>query len=645
MQAIGSLRIAWVGLACFVALGAAAAAADDSATPERLLAADSALYWRFDGWEPHRAALDKTAFAELMRGDLGKFLDYLEQLAIKELASQAMRDSLLAGKRPDELLKLQAAVKQLPLLWQTICRHGVAVGVEITGKIPSATVTIVLPHGKPLYAITYVLARQTSDPSPVERTIKDRLVVVWEPRPEPVPESPVTIKDLAKAAAKPPEEHTRTLAWAEGDDLVVAISNESAERIVGRVLDRRERNLLGSPIFKRAVGFKDYETLSHGFVDLQRVLAEVAKLPDWADVPKFARGIGMGNVRQLFWHTGVEGRHQRYTVEVVVPGEREGVLRLFAGSSDFLAGGLPPLPPDLNQLHVFNLNLTGFYDGFRKTAIGTAQLLGEDTAKVAREFDDAQREAMKQLGIDIQRDLLDSLGTTTVVYSTPSEGPLFLGTGVAMQVVHEDRLRKALDDFGKATVNENGGQLRIKHRDYHGSDIVAILFGAGDKNEIGINPFTPCYAIHKGWLVFALNPQTVEGYIMRTEGSADTRTYQTWKPSPLYIEVLEKMRKRSPAVKILSVGESDPRPAVKFALSFAPLLGGFLANMQAGKFDNSMIPNTQSVVEPLYPSVSILVDDGESLRLDGYKSAPFPLDSSFFVIFAVGSQLITPFLF
>jgi len=641
MRSIGSLRCAWAGLACFMALAATVAVAADTPAPERLLAADSALYWRFDGWEPHQAALDKTAFAELLRGDLGKLLDYVEQLAVKKLADDALRDSLLAGKRPEELLKLRAAAGRLPLLWPAIRKQGVVVGVEITGKFPTASVTIVLPRGKPLFAIARLLASQFSDP-PVEQKIKDRIVFVSEPKPEPVPDSSPDKKD--PPTAKPPEPPTRVLAWAEDDDLVIAISTESAEQMVGRVIDRRERNLLGSPIYKRAIGFNDYETLSHGFVDIQRVLAEVAKTPDWAEVPKFVAGIGLGNVRQLFWHTGVEGRHQRYTVEAIVPGERAGMLLLFSGSSDFRAADLPPLPPDLNQLHVFNLNLAGFYDGFRKTALGTAQLLGEDTAKEARALDDAQREATKQLGIDIQRDMLDSLGTTMVVYSAPSEGPLFIGTGVAIQVVHEERLRNTLDDYAKATVGENGGLLRIKHRDYHGADIVTIAFNAGDKTgEVDINPFTPCYTIHKGWLVMALNPQTVEGYVMRTQRKPEARTYATWKPSPLYAEVLENVKKRSPTVKVLSIGESDPRPAIKFALSFAPLIGSYLANTNSGKFDNSMIPNTQSVVEPLYPSVSILVDDGESLRLDGYKSAPFPLDSSFFIAFFVGTEFVTPF--
>ena len=148
---------------------------------ERLLAADSIVYWRFDGWTPHRAAMDRTAFGEMMRGDFGKFLDYTQQLVAKSFAEDTFGQSLLAGKRPDELAKTQAAARQIPLLWPAICNHGVALGIEKSGSA-----TIILPRGKPLYAVAQLFGSQLSDPV-VETRIKDRMVLVSEPKQEPAP--------------------------------------------------------------------------------------------------------------------------------------------------------------------------------------------------------------------------------------------------------------------------------------------------------------------------------------------------------------------------------------------------------------------------------------------------------------------------
>ena len=299
---------------------------------------------------------------------------------------------------------------------------------------------------------------------------------------------------------------------------MIVVAAEPAERIVGRVLEHRGRNLLDSPIYKRLAGFKDYETLSQGFVDPQAFLALMAKANDFDDLPKFVAGIGLGSVRQLFWHTGVEGRNQRYTVELLAPGKRHGVLKMFSGGGELFDGCWPGfLPPDANQVHAFKINLNGFYDEFRNTALATAQLMGGDNAaKAAHALDDAQRKPPS-----------NSASTSSAICSTrsvrrwwcsapPSEGPIFLGTGVAIQATRPEKLRKVLAQIGKAAVAEAGGSLKINHRDFHGTDLATILYGTGNADNASLaTPFTPSYAIHNGWLVLALNPQTVEGCILR----------------------------------------------------------------------------------------------------------------------------------
>ncbi len=614
MRRIGSRRIVFA-LALSLLLGAAARAAD-SAAPERLLAADSVLYWRFDGWDPHQAAYDKTAFAEVMRGDLGRFVDYLRQLFMQELGGGKVRDSLLAGKSPEELLKLQTAAKQLPAMWEMFRKNGIVVGVEVeAGPPPTGRATVVFPRAKSLFPVLQILAGLT-DGDVKEQKVKDRPALVAENKGEKV----------------------IGVAWAEGEDLVICFGTGTPDQIVERVVSRGEHNLIGNPILKRLAEFKEYETLSHGFVDIERIIGFVAKQPDGDKVQKIVAALGLGNVRQLTWYDGYEGRHQRSTFEILMPGERKGLLRMLAGRADFSVADLLPLPPDATSVHASNLSLGGFYEGFREAMLNVAPILGEDAAKQVREFDDAQREVSKQLGIDIQKDLLDSLGTTMVGYSAPSEGPISLGAGLAIQVVKPDKLGPALDNLGRALLSQAGGKAQIKRHTYHGVELRTLVSSrGGDFTEIAptFGPFTPTYAIHKGWLVMALNPQTVEGYIMRTEGK-----YEMWKPSPLFTEVLEHAKQRSPQARLVAISESDPRPTMRFLLSLAPLFGGIAANQAPEKFDNSMIPNTQAVVAPLYPNVSIMTDDGQSLRVDCYKSAPFPLDGGlvtlYFGIAAIG---------
>ena len=484
----------------------------------------------------------------------------------------------------------------MPVLWETFRKHGILVGVEVDSDPIAGRLIVILPQGKHLYPIARLLGEQF-DFGTKELQIQGLSVLV----------GPGDAMGSAGVAT-----------WVDGDDLVICFAKETPEQMVKRGIERREHNLTHSKLFQRLTAFKDYETLSQGFVDIPRIIDAASKSPDGAMVRKVVDGLGLGNVHEFTWHTGFGGRHQRSTFQIYISGERKGLLRVLAGDANFRPEQLPPLPPDTTSLHVVHLNLTGFYEGIREAIAGVSNALGEDAAAQVRTFDDELHEATKNLGIDLQKDLLDTLGTTMVVYSAPSEGLLGIGTGVAIQVKDVDMLRRTLDEIGKAIASQGDGSVRIVQREYHGVALYVLLTGS-DSNV----PFTPTYTIHRGWLVAALNPQTVEGYIMRTEGK-----YDVWKPSPLFAEVLSDVKRRSPQAKIVGMGESDPRPMLKFVLSFAPLIGSYLGNSSPEKFDNTKIPNTQAILAPLYPNVSIMVDDGESLRWDSYKSAPFPLDGN-----------------
>src|SRR5260370_18782582 len=74
---------------------------------ESLLPADSMFYFRYDGYEPHRKAYDKTALARAMKDDLGEFLEVVG-LAATELVSSGLKE-----KNPQALQKLAGNWKKV----------------------------------------------------------------------------------------------------------------------------------------------------------------------------------------------------------------------------------------------------------------------------------------------------------------------------------------------------------------------------------------------------------------------------------------------------------------------------------------------------------------------------------------------------
>src|ERR1700745_373377 len=80
--------LAWAFL--FMVGPSSVLAAEQTASPtrvEQLLPADACLYLRYDGYEPHRKAYDRTALGQAMKGDLGEFLEYLTVVLTDALAS------------------------------------------------------------------------------------------------------------------------------------------------------------------------------------------------------------------------------------------------------------------------------------------------------------------------------------------------------------------------------------------------------------------------------------------------------------------------------------------------------------------------------------------------------------------------------
>src|SRR5690606_38797739 len=147
-----------------------------------------------------------------------------------------------------------------------------------------------------------------------------------------------------------------------------------------------------------------------------------------------------------------------------------------------------------------------------------------------------------------------------------------------------------------------GANVSITENEYREVSLNVVDFGVSQL------PFSPSYTIHNGWLVAALYPQPVNGYVLQANAGASA----TWKPSVLLTQVMEIERKLHSAedVQIVGISESDPRPTIREILSVAPLFAS-MYNRFGGltgspRFDTTMLPNSQAVCERVKPGVTVL---------------------------------------
>jgi hypothetical protein len=149
-------------------------------------------------------------------------------------------------------------------------------------------------------------------------------------------------------------------------------------------------------------------------------------------------------------------------------------------------------------------------------------------------------------------------------------------------------------------------------------DFHSLYLTAQPDAEGGL-PFLPSYVMHDGWLVAGLYPQRVMGHILRVK-----EDYPVWKPSPVLVETLARLEQQHATAKVLAVMESDPRGSLKSYLGLAPALGGALHMGGPKYFDPAMLPNAHNVCRPLFPNVTVILDDGESIRAECFISFPAP---------------------
>lgn len=598
-------------LLLLAALAPKAATAAD-VRPERLLAKDSVAFLRFDGVQAHREGYDRTVFAKVVDEEFQPLLDAVAKMIYDAIGPQVLSERLLKGVRPAELIKLQKAAKQLPRFVELLKDHGFAIGVEVLSPTrPKFQITIVFPQGDARANASTVLgvfrlAAHLGQSKVQEVKLGTRTIL--------------QISDPSKVVMS---------CWKEGPNAVITIGTESPKQVVALAEGKRE-NITKNAMFRKVAGFKKYETWMRGFVDVGNVVAIVKKeIPPAA---KILAALGVDKLGEISFHAGFQGRLQRSTVFVSLPKKREGLLRLLSSTGTFSPEKLPPLPPDTAMVAAGGFDLRALYDeglrSVRMIALAVNPGAAEQIGRTLRTFE-------RSLGEKIRRDVIGSLGSNYVVYASPTEGPLSLGTTVAVEVKDPKKLQQALQDVVRQASATFGVDISLRKRQYRGATLNVLQFG----QRI---PLAPTFAIYKGWLVISVYPQPVMGYVFRSQNGR-----RRWKPPALLqralVETLEAGGGKSRRLAGISV--SDPRPTIRQLLSLAPLFASFLSAIPGStvpRFDLSLVPNSQAATEPLGESVTVSVDEGNGLRLESYASFPLPFQITGLDVYAYA--VLIPYL-
>ncbi len=553
-------------------------------TPEQLLPAATQVYLRWDGVEAHRAAYDKSALGQMMQGDTGAFVNELYGQLQDGLSALLTVDQLLGGVAPDKLAKMQADANEAAKLLPTLSKNGFILAGEVRDvEGPNWQATLILPDSgpkaEPLPAALRLIAALAKLP------VKD------------VKSGDVTAHSIG-------DTYLYATWWQEGKNSVLVLSSDKPEDLLKRMHQDGPR-LDANPLFKRVKGFDKFETSARAFVDVA-ALTKVASSRG-KEFDKLIKDLGLDDLKSLVYYSGFDGEAERGLVEWDMPGPRKGLLTLLNGKP-FTLADVPPLPPDVISWSMTNFDSGAFYDTAYLGAEDVFAIAAPEQVPAVKAFAKAADEA---LGVDLRKDLLDSLGDKVVMYTSPSEGPLSLGMTLMIRVKDAKKAQEALDQVVKGLGKVSGAEVTLKKKTYHGVEMREVHVTA--QGFI----FVPSYVIYKDWLVIAPYPQQVQGCILRAKGDL-----AAWKPNQRVQKSLAELPK-----EFISISYDDPRPTIREVLSIAPLIGGTVNSFTPdSKFEVGSLPNAQEATERLFPNVAVTTDDGKTLRVETRASLSLPVD-------------------
>jgi hypothetical protein len=553
--------------------------------PEQLLPATTQLYLRWDGYPAHAAAYNKTALGKMLNGDTGTFITKL-YAQIQEGASSVLTvDQLLNGIPPEKLQQIQADANQATKLPALVGTNGFILAGDLGSLTPpQGQLCLIVPNGgakpEPLFGGVRLLLSLN------KVAIKEQMIE-------------------GRKVGSAEVEGLQVFWWVEGKHAIVTFGTTPPEAFVKNMVNGKHERLNANAHFKKITSFKEFETSTRAFIDMEALtrLAGTGNEP----VKKLLGELGVDGIKSLTYYAGFDNDASRTVIELDAPGPRKGILSLLKGKA-FRLADVPPMPPDVISWSMTHMDLGNTWDVAVNAIEGIAGMVSPDAVPEVR---NGLKQFNEALGVDLRKDLLGALGDKLVVYNSPGDGPLSLGTTVMIKVKDAEKLQGVVSQIVKSLAAKAGGQVVLKKRTYRGVELREVYV-----REKGF-PFVPTWTIHDGWLIVGFFPQSVQGYIQRSKGELPA-----WKPDGRAMQSFDQLPK-----EVLGMTWSDPVPSMRTIMSFAPLIGGFYKSFNPeSTFEEGSIPTTQEVTHHLFPNVGVFTDDGKTVRFESRDSLLLPFD-------------------
>ena len=326
-------------------------------------------------------------------------------------------------------------------------------------------------------------------------------------------------------------------------------------------------------------------------------------LPGGPDPKAILAGMGLDKLEAAAGTVRVVDRGMLTRIKVYTPAPHQGVLAALAGPP-LTDADLKGLPADALYAGAMNLSPGRFFDEIRKA-------VGEIDPDAAEEMDEGIAELNEQLGLDVRKELLASLGDTWQIASAPSLGGILTGTVLSVEIKDAQTfnvtmgklLARAQQSFGRGRRAPRFGVSRIGRTDIH---YVTI-----PDREM---PLSPAWAVHDGRLYLAAWPQVVQAALAGEQGKALTA-------HPAFARAREHLSAKPVSMSFVNI------PAVVRLVYPVGLIGwNVIAAEMRDRLDVEVsptwLPALSSFEKYLWPTVTAVSAEEDGIVFEEYGSVP-----------------------
>lgn len=576
--------------------------------PATLLPANAVLYVGVDGTAEHQEAWQQTAAYEALQNS------GLEELGerVDQFVREAMGQSG-AGVPPE----FEEAVT-------LISENGFSVAVTLGEGQPMPWGTIVLHNAASLEPAASDFIQQAAGGQLdfVTDEINGRTVTHTQ-----LPDAPVEFG-----------------WWQEESHLCIAVGINAIQSALA-VASGDAPNITSSPQWERYVaadlGFEATMTSWINFAPAREMFGGMPlPLPGSDDgnqvtILEIMEALGVHNLDAIAGISGYKGRSLWSETYVEAASPRTGLLSLMDSEPITLAD-LPPLPFGMDGFSASSIDSAKLYDVVLDIAYAAE---GMGPPEAVGTVDNALATIEDTLGFDLKSGVFEHLGNVACIYGDQRQS-FGLGMGLVVEVDNGDALQQSLEAMMALVQQEARGEFVVRHVEKHGHEMTLM--------EIGRGIFNPTFCIDGKWMCIGLMPQTVEAFLLRTDGELTV-----WEPTSSYQAGFDELPD-----EFTSISSVDPRKTYRALAGIAPIAYSMLMVFLREErvlppdvelpFTAADLPCAEYVARPLYPNISVTVVDDGGMRQISRSSAPaIPIlgeisGGSGVAAVAIGTALLLP---